>query len=72
MVLHQHHQRTDDLTLDRREDPPSQMTLPAVSEDYALSSTGLRLRDMTYEAFEGLCEYLGESYATVKQADTAL
>jgi hypothetical protein len=50
------------------------VTLPVSTEDYTLSSTGLRLRspDMTYEAFEGLCEYLGESYATVKQADTAL
>ena len=30
------------------------MTLPATTEDYTLSSTGLRLRDpaMTYEAFE--------------------
>lgn len=50
------------------------MTLPVPTEDYRLSSTGLRLTDpeMSYEAFEGLCEYLGESYATVRQADTAL
>jgi hypothetical protein len=27
---------------------------------------------MTYEDFAGVCQYLGESYATVKEADTAL
>ncbi len=50
------------------------MTLPAPTEDYTLSSTGLRLRNpnMTYEALEELCKYLGESYATVKEADWAL
>jgi hypothetical protein len=43
-------------------------------EDVRLSSTGLRLTNpaMTYEAFENLCTYLGESYATVKEADWAL
>jgi hypothetical protein len=50
------------------------MSVPAVPESYTLSSTGLRLRDpnMEYGEFENLCSYLGESYATVKQADTAL
>jgi hypothetical protein len=45
-----------------------------VPEDVRLSSTGLRLTNpsMTYEAFEDLCTYLGESYATVKEADWAL
>ena len=27
---------------------------------------------MTYESFEGLCSYLGESYSTVKEADWAI
>ena len=50
------------------------MTLPAVTEDYTLSSTGLRLRDpnMQYEEFESLCQYLGDSYATVHNAQGAL
>jgi hypothetical protein len=45
-----------------------------VPEDVRLSSTGLRLTDpdMTYEAFSNLCTYLGESYSTVREADTAL
>jgi hypothetical protein len=49
------------------------LTLP-VPEDVRLSSTGLRLTNpaMTYAAFENLCTYLGESYATVKEADWAL
>jgi hypothetical protein len=50
------------------------VTFPVPSEDYTLSSTGLRLRsvDMSYEDFEGLCTYLGESYETVKGAEGAL
>lgn len=50
------------------------MTELEVSPSYDLSSTGLRLKDpnMSYEAFEGLCSYLGQSYATVKEADWAL
>jgi hypothetical protein len=45
-----------------------------MSESYTLSSTGLRLRDpeMSYEAFEELCDWLGAQYATVKEADWAL
>ena len=43
-------------------------------ESWDLTSVGLRIRDpeMTYEMFEGLCEYLGQSYATVREADWAL
>lgn len=50
------------------------MTVPAVQEDYRLSSTGLRLTnpDMSYEAFSELCGWLGDQYATVKEADWAL
>jgi hypothetical protein len=50
------------------------VTLPAVTEDWKITNTSLRLRDpnMSYESFEGLCAYLGESYATVRKADTAL
>jgi hypothetical protein len=45
-----------------------------MSESYTLSSTGLRLRDpeMSYETFADLCGWLGEQYATVKEADWAL
>ena len=50
------------------------MSEVAVQEPWDLSSIGLRLRDpnMTYETFEGLCEYLGESYSTVQEANWAL
>jgi hypothetical protein len=50
------------------------VTLPAVPEDVRLTSTGLRLTnpDMTWEAFEALCETLGQHYATVREADWAL
>ena len=43
-------------------------------ESWDLTSVGLRIRDpeMTYEVFEGLCEHLGQSYATVREADWAL
>lgn len=51
------------------------LTLPAVREDaWELTGTGLRIRDpdLTYEAFENLCTYLGDKWATVAEASWAL
>ncbi len=51
------------------------MTLPAVQKEaWDLTGTGLRIKDpnLSYEAFENLCVYVAEQWATVSEAAWAL